>query len=315
MATNVTPQPAHPRATALARIRAAKSAWGPGASLAAIREGFETLLCPENDIPATDLNLAGIPAMAIGGDGNWLRPSVLFFHGGGFQVGSLQSHRGLMRDIARASGVPVIGIEYRLAPEHRFPAAADDCRAAFDSLVERGVAPHDIVLAGDSAGGHLALGLALDLKDDGRSPAGLVLISPWLDLSLSGGSYISRAALDVFSQPAQLRAMAKTYLGRDRQLTDPRIDLLSRNLTGLPPVLIHAGDHDITLDDAKTLANAATRATASHHLAIWPEMMHHFQMFADLPESIESLAAIGAFVRACLARDHQLSRLNEHDLF
>jgi len=300
MVSNTIPQSDDPRARALARIRAATSAWGHDTSLTAIRQGFETLLCLDDDIPATGFNLAGVPAMAIGGDDNCLSPSVLFFHGGGFQVGSFRSHRGLMRDIARASGVTVIGVEYRLAPEHRFPAAADDCRAAFESLVERGVAPRDIVLAGDSAGGHLALGLALDLKDDGRPPAGLVLISPWLDLSLSGDSYVSRAPLDVFSQPAQLRAMAKTYLGRNGQLTDPRIALLNRNLAGLPPLLIHAGDHDITLDDARALADAATRANVRHHLNIWPEMMHHFQMFSDLPESVESLLAIGAFVRACL---------------
>lgn len=295
------PQSADPRVAAIARIRATTNAWGPETSLAAIREDFAALLSPEGDIPATRFDLAGIPAMAIGGGGNGDRRSVLFFHGGGFQVGSFRSHRGLMRDIARAADVQVIGIEYRLAPEHRFPAAADDCRTAFDALIRQGVAAGDIVLAGDSAGGHLALGLALDLKNTGRAPAGAALISPWLDLSLSGDSYVSRAALDVFSKPAGLRAMAKTYLGRDGQLTDPRIALLDRDMTGLPPVLIHAGDHDVTLDDAKRLADAARRANVPHHLAIWPEMMHHFQMFPDLPESIESIAAIGDFVRACLA--------------
>jgi acetyl esterase/lipase len=205
-----------------------------------------------------------------------------------------------MSRIATAAGARVIGIDYRLAPEYRFPAALDDCASAYAALIAQGPAPRRVAVAGDSAGGHLALGLCLDAARRGCAPAALVLVSPWLDLSLSGASYASREALDVFSKPAQLRAMARSYLGRDGRLDDPRIALLDADLSRLPPLLIHAGDHDITLDDAVRLAGSATAAGVSCRLEIWPEMVHHFQVFEELPEAEDSVSGIGAFLRTVL---------------
>jgi acetyl esterase/lipase len=265
-----------------------------------IREGFELLLAPRAQPQADVMTLGGVPALAVGRECAATGRLILFIHGGGFQIGSPRSHLGLMSRIAAASEARVIGIGYRLAPEHRFPAALDDCKSAYAALVAQGLTPRRVAVAGDSAGGHLALGLCIDAARRGCPPAGLVLISPWLDMSLSGASYVSRQGLDVFSKPAQLRAMARSYLGRDGRLDDPRIALLDSDLGGLPPLLIHAGDHDITLDDAVRLNGKAAAAGVSCRLETWSQMMHHFQVFEELPEAEESVSRIGAFVRTIL---------------
>lgn len=281
-----------------ARIEAATGRWAAGATLAEIRTDFEAFLEGPEPAEVSEIDLAGRaatftrPAGAIDGG------VVLYCHGGGFQIGSPRSHRSLIARLAAAAGVAFVAPDYRLAPEHRAPAAHEDSLVAYRALIERGTPPERIVVAGDSAGGHLALRVALAARDTGLArPAAVVLISPWLDLALRGESYVSRAEKDIFSKPDQLRRMARTYLGRDGDPTAPAMSPLDARLDGLPPILVHAGDFDITRDDSVTLAERATAAGVDCMLEIWPEMGHHFQVFAELPEAARSIEAIGRFIR------------------
>lgn len=284
------------------RICSTTERWSNGATLADIRQDFEALPGGSEPPLVETVTHAGMRAAWFGGRAGPSAPrAMLFCHGGGFQIGSLLSHRGLMARLARAVSLPVLGFEYRLAPEARYPAAHDDAFAAYSRLVDD--LGHDarIAIAGDSAGANLALATALRAVRSGfPQPACLVLISPWLDLTMRGDSYRTRAELDFFSKPEQLRAMARTYLGRGGDPADPGCSPLYDNLRGLPPTLVHAGDHDITLDDATTLSALAEQENVDLRLRVWPGMFHHFQIFAELAEARQSIDEIGSFVRAHL---------------
>lgn len=294
------PGSADPFARVRARIAAATSAWAAGMTLAEIRAGFEAFLAEGEGAPQvtrTPLTLAGLSACAFDASEGEAGRTLLYCHGGGFQIGSVRSHTGLMARLAQASGMRVLGFDYRLAPEHRFPAAPDDAFAAYRALVEAGDRP--LALAGDSAGGALALGTAIRARDAGLPlPKVLVLLSPWLDLSMSGGSYSALAEKDIFSRPEQLRAMARTYLGRNHSPGDPAASPVLGDLAGLPPILVHAGAHDITLDDSRLLARRATAQGGRVEVEVFAGMCHHFQVFEELPEAALSLARIGADLRA-----------------
>lgn len=293
------------------RIVATTSNWTQDTTFAEIRAGFEALIAGPEPGDVRDIAIAGLPAtLTAPQNGAPERPDqqgrdqpgiVLFCHGGGFQIGSPRSHRSLLCRLAEAARVPVLAPDYRLAPEHRFPAAVEDCLAVYKAMIAGGQRPERIIVAGDSAGGNLALGVALQAREQGLGmPAGIVLISPWLDLTLRGESYSSRAGVDLFSKPAQLRAMARSYLGRGGEATHPLATPLDAPLSGLPPMLVHAGDFDITLDDSVLLAERSQAAGVTCDLRVWPEMYHHFQVFAALPEARESLEDIGQFIRARL---------------
>lgn len=282
-----------------ARIVAATSAWAAGMTLAEIRDSFEAFLGNGEGAPEvrrTPLTLAGLPACAFDAPGGDAGRVLLYCHGGGFQIGSIRSHASLMARIAAASGMRVIGFDYRLAPEHRFPAAHDDAFAVYRALVAAGETPRALV--GDSAGGALALGTAMRARDAGLPlPKALVLLSPWLDLTMGGASYATLAEKDIFSRPEQLKAMARTYLGRNHVPDDPAASPVLGDLSGLPPMLVHAGGHDITLDDSHLLARRVAEHSGRVEVEVFPGMCHHFQVFAELPEAAQSLARIGAFLR------------------
>lgn len=279
---------AHAITTTIAR-------WGEGATLGGIRADFEALLAGPLPVPGQAETLAGLPALRFVPPGAREDALVLFFHGGGFQVGSTASHACLMSGLAAASGATVLGVDYRLAPEHRFPAAHEDAFAAYAALASGA----RVVLAGDSAGGHLALSTALRARGEGLPmPAALVLISPWLDPEMAGESYTTRAARDIFSKPEALRAMARTYVGRGGDAAHAWLHPLRQPFTGLPPLLVQAGDDDITRDDSFALLSRAQQAGVACTLRVWPGMCHHFQVFDALPEAREALREIGAFIRA-----------------
>lgn len=222
---------------------------------------------------------------------------VLYLHGGGYCSGSLDTHRGVAGSLALAAGITVVSLDYRLAPEEPFPAALNDALLAFDQL-----APARTAIAGDSAGGGLAVATALALRDrGGAQPLALALFSPWTDLTQTAASYDTRAEADPMVSRGVLSLMADGYLAG----TDPRTTLASplfADLTDLPPMHIDVGDAEVLLDDSTVLAERARAAGVDVAIRIWPEMIHVFQAFPPsmVPEAAESLAAAGAFLAAHL---------------
>jgi epsilon-lactone hydrolase len=236
----------------------------------------------------------------------WLTPPgarasvvVLYLHGGGYVIGSPRSHRHLAAAIARASGARALLLDYRLAPEQPFPAALDDAVAAYEWLLAHGIASRHLVIAGDSAGGGLTVATLLTLRDRGRPlPAAGVCISPWVDLSCSGASYASKAAVDPIVTRDSVAMMAKAYAGAG----DPKTPLLSplfADLRGLPPLLVQVGSDEVLLDDALGLAERARRAGVDVAVEEWPAMIHVWHWFQPMLEDAErATARIGEFVRA-----------------
>jgi phosphinothricin tripeptide acetyl hydrolase len=235
----------------------------------------------------------------------WLRPAsaaagrvVLYLHGGGYVIGSARSHRHLAAAITGAAGARALLIDYRRAPEDPFPAAIDDAVAAYRWLLEQGTPPDRVVIAGDSAGGGLTVATLLALRDARVPlPAGGVCISPWVDLTCSGGSYRTKAAVDPIVRRAGVQEMARAYLGD----TDPRTPLASplfADLRGLPPLLIQVGTEEVLLDDAVELASRAKAAGVEATLEVWDRMIHVWHWFLPmLDEAPAAVEAIGRFAR------------------
>jgi len=244
----------------------------------------------------------GVPGEWVEGPGGSARATILYLHGGGYTVGSIRTHRALVARLAAATGARALVIDYRLAPEHPFPAAVDDAVTAYRWLVESGVAPSGIVVAGDSAGGGLTVALLVALRDAGDPlPAAAVCISPWVDLACTGDSMATRAAADPMVQRAPLLSMAEAYLaGRDART--PLASPLYADLRGLPPLLVHVGTAETLLDDATRLAARARAASVAVDLETWEDMIHVWHAFAPvLPESEAAIARVGEWARAHLA--------------
>jgi epsilon-lactone hydrolase len=223
---------------------------------------------------------------------------LLHLHGGGYVMGSCTSHRALTSQLAVACGMQAALPEYRLAPEHPFPAALDDAVGAYVALLDGGIAPDRIVLLGDSAGGGLTLTTLCALRDAGTPlPAAAVLLSPWTDMTFSGESLRTRAEVDPWLTPELLDPM-RQHFARAFDPKDPKISPLFADLRGLPPMLVHAGDHEILLSDSTRLVERAKEAGVTVELEVWPELWHVFHLFAPvLPDANDALSKIGAFVR------------------
>lgn len=225
--------------------------------------------------------------------------AILFLHGGAFLIGSPVSHRSITGRLAKLTGASVFAPDYRLAPEHPFPAALDDAFACYRALLSSGYAPERILVAGDSAGGGLALSLCLRLREEGLpQPAGLALISPWTDLTLNK---LAPVASDALLSAAWLTQGAAAYLD-GQSATDPRISPIFANLAGLPPTKIQSASEEILRDDSRRLAVAldAAGVWVSHreHSLMW----HDFQLYAGLvPEATQAVSEIAAFASARLS--------------
>jgi len=228
------------------------------------------------------VNAAGVPGL-------WAHPrprpeapaAVLYLHGGGYVIGSTESHRFMTAGIAAAGGISVLGIDYRLAPEHPCPAAIDDAVIAYQWLLSQGIRSDNLVIAGDSAGGGLTLTTLLALRDRGLPlPAAAVCISPWCDMTLSGASLTANAGTDYLTVEG-LRAYAKQYQ-HDLPPTDPRVSPLFADLSGLPPLLIQAGGAEVLLDDAREVARRAEEAGVEVSLEVTPHQVHVWHSFADV---------------------------------
>lgn len=248
----------------------------------------------------------GQPATLNGVSGEWVFPetgdggrTLLYLHGGGYALGSPLSHRDMVGGIADAAHARVFLADYRLAPEHPFPAAVDDAVAAYEGLLEAGVDPAKLCIAGDSAGGGLTVATLVALRDRKLPlPAAGICISPWADLTCSSGSMTSMAEADPMLRPDALRWMGGLYLNGQ----DPKSPLASpvyADLKGLPPLLIQVGTEEALYDDAITLSRVARDAGVDATLEAWEGMMHVWHLMAKLvPEGKQAIQVIGAFVVA-----------------
>jgi epsilon-lactone hydrolase len=251
------------------------------------------------DIKRERVDIGGMPAewsIAPGSDASRV---LLYFHGGGYCSGSILSHRRLVTEAGRAAKARTLAIEYRLAPEHPFPAALDDALSAWNFLQKSGIAAQHIAVGGDSAGGGLTVALIERLRDIGETVPGCAwLISPWTDLTLSGSTLVTKDAVDPIIHKAYLAELVEAYLPAAMSRRDPRVSPLYAELTGLPPTLIQIGDCETLLDDSTRFAAAAGAANVAVTLEIWPDMIHAWPMWnAHLEPGRRALANAGEFIR------------------
>ncbi|WP_343063864.1 alpha/beta hydrolase [Haloechinothrix aidingensis] len=272
--------------------------------------------------------LAGTDRRAVDGSapagvrvrGEWVRARrtcrddavILYVHGSGYAVCSARTHRGVTSRLSMATGLPVFACDYRLAPRHRFPAAAHDVRAAYDWLRAHGYSPDRIVLAGDSAGAHLAVDLVLELNRVGQQvPSTMVLFSPLVDPTLSLAREREKLRRDPMITAARARRIVELYT-RDADPTDPRLTLRFTEGQVLPSTLIQAGGAEMLADDAGSLARSIRSGGGTCELQVWPDQMHVFQAFAAvLPEGRRAMRGAAEFVRAELGRAPQKRELTE----
>jgi len=252
-----------------------------------------------DDIQLATVDVNGVPgewSIAPGSDASRV---LMFFHGGGYCSGSILSHRRMVTEAGRAAKIRTLAVGYRLAPEHPFPAAADDAMTAWRFLRAQGYAPSQIAIGGDSAGGNLTSVLINALraaKEDG--PACAWLVSPWTDLTMSGASLATKDAVDPIIHKAYLEELATAFLPSGVAHNDPRISPLFSDVTGFPPTLIQVGSNETLLDDATRFAAALGAADVPVTLQIWPEMIHAWPVWnAHLEPGRRALADAGAFIR------------------
>jgi acetyl esterase/lipase len=224
---------------------------------------------------------------------------IMYLHGGGYVMGSIDTHRELVARLSKAAQARALAIDYRLAPENPFPAAVDDSLTAYRWLLAQGYKPERIVIAGDSAGGGLAVSTLLALRDLGApAPAAGVCISPWIDFEAEGESMTSRAAQDPLVSREMILNLAKMYMGEKGSLREPLAAPINAYLNDLPPLFIQVGNSETLLDDSTRLADKAKEAGVDATLQIWDEMPHVWHLAAPvLPEGQEAIEKIGEFVR------------------
>ncbi len=264
------------------------------------RSYFETMaeLFPvAGDMKCEPVSVDGMKAEWIAAPEAAEDRAILYLHGGGYAIGSINTHRDLTSRIARAAQALALLIDYRLAPEHPFPAAVHDAAAAYRWLLSNGFKPERTVIAGDSAGGGLTVATLLALRDAGDPlPAAGVCLSPWVDLGVSGESMTTRADIDPLVTRDGVLAMAGYYLGN----TDPRTPLASpiyADLDGLPPLLVHVGTAETLYDDATRLAERAKAAGVNVTFEPWADMIHVWHYFASmLPEGRQAIDRVGEFI-------------------
>lgn len=248
-------------------------------------------------------NMTFMPARLGAIDGEWVgenggRQTLLYFHGGGFIAGSPQSHRPLIGRLVEACGVGAFSVDYRLAPECFFPAAVRDGVDAYRALLSKGVAGSSMILAGDEAGGGLAFAVALAVRNAGLAmPGGLIAMSPWADLSLSGFSILRNRKSDTVLDWESLFVSARHYL-RKSNPCDAYASPAYAAFTGFPPIMVHAGSNEILRDDASKLGDRAAAANVPVSVEIYDGMGHLFQGDAGRSEAKVSLSRLAQFIRA-----------------
>ena len=282
----------------------------PGVAPKTVRDRLNTLCARvAGEVHGVDIEKLQVGDMAA----EWIKPSkpdkdqltrtsgpkrtILYLHGGGYVIGSIETHRATVARLALASQADALIVDYRLAPENPFPAAVEDAEIAYQWLLDQGVAPNEICVAGDSAGGGLSLALLMQLRDKRRPmPAAAVLLSPWTDLAFSGMSHLTHKSADPIIALEGAMLAARHYLG-EANPTDPLASPLYGNFKGLPPLLIHVGSNEILLDDSTRVAEKARAAGVDVTFKLWPDLPHVFHGFQFLPEAQEATDEIGAYVR------------------
>lgn len=223
-------------------------------------------------------------------------PIVLYFHGGGFRIASALAYRSYGSHLAAVLGARVLLVEYRLAPEHKFPKAVDDCFAVWESLLAEGIDTGRIVIAGDSAGGGLAASVTMHALADGVLPAGVICCSPWVDLTITADTYDTNAESDKLFSRTSAEEAAPAYLGGADPM-NPIASPLFGDWDGAPPLLILVGDAEVLLDDSRKLAEVAKAAGVDVTLSIYPEMPHIWTMsYPAFPEAVEGVTEMAEFV-------------------
>ena len=271
------------------------------ATIADRRQGFDMLAAKfpvASDITCTRVDAAGVPAEWVVAPGAASERVLLYLHGGGYVIGSINTHRDLAGRLSRAAAARVLLIDYRLAPEYPHPAAVEDATAAYRWLLRHGATPAHTVIAGDSAGGGLTVATLVALRDAGDAlPASGVCISPWVDLEGIGESMTTKASVDPIVQHQGLVWFANLYLGGAQPRT-PLAAPLYANLQGLPPLCIHVGTAETLLDDATRLAERAKTSGVDVTLEVWEEMIHVWHLFAAmLPEGQQAIERVGAYIQ------------------
>ena len=250
------------------------------------------------DVKVESLEISGVSCEWISFADSSADRAMVYFHGGGYIVGGFDSHHGIAWRLAKASGLKVLLVDYRLAPENPFPAAVEDATACYRWLLDEGYLPEQLMIGGDSAGGGLAVAVLVNIKNLGLSqPSAAVLMSPWVELTVSGDSMDGNAKADPMLSRAALEFFAKNYLGdldRKATLASP----LFADLSGLPPMLIHVGSTEVLRSDAERLVEKIKQANGNAVLEIWPAMPHVFQLLAGwIPEGKDAVEKLGSFMR------------------
>jgi acetyl esterase/lipase len=287
-------------------LRRAKNLVTEGDHLSAVRRRMEAL----GRLQPLPPGVRVFPAEGCSVRAEWIVPNgaarervILYIHGGAFVACSPVTHRPLVARLTQAARVRALSLDYRLAPEHPFPAPLEDCLSAYRWLLANGFSPRSIVVGGDSAGGNLTLALLIALRDSGEPlPAGAFCLSPVTDMTATGGSRQTKAEVDpIFSNLSDAGRMIEPYWqGRDPR--NPLISPMYADLRGLPPLLLHVGEDEILLDDSVLFAERARAAGVDARVVVWPGMWHVFQaFFMFVPEAQESIEQIGEFIQGVLA--------------
>lgn len=284
----------------IARVRAVYGRWRRDTPVAQMRADWDALFW-RDEIPASrqDLLANGVDVRWIAAHGASHDRVLIYFHGGGYTMGSATSHHDLIARISQAANCRVLGVNYRLVPETVFPAALDDAIAVYRWLLDQGLPAVQIALAGDSAGGGLAAACLLAIKQQGLPmPGAAVLLSSLLDLEANAASYITRADADPFHQRPMILALAKRYLGAAGDPRNPLASPIHGDLRGLPPLLLQTGDRETGRDETVDFAAKARAAGVEVDVQVYDGMIHVFQQFAsELPQAREAIDDIGRFLR------------------
>lgn len=283
-------------------MMASRSTADPEMDLQTVRdmqEGLHLETAEPERVSYAGVDAGGVPALWCLPDGAADDRVLLYLHGGGFVTNSMHSHRKLAAHLAKATGARALVPDYRLAPENPFPAQLEDAVSAFRWLLAQGVRAEHIATAGDSAGGNLATGVVLKLREEGGPvPAAIVAFSPWYDMENSGATIDTNAATDVLVQRLGLEQMVEMFLGEHGSPSDPLANPLHADLAGLPPMFLTVGDQETLLDDAVRLAKKATEAGVDVTLTVAPGMQHVYQLMAgNAPEATEAIADVAAWLR------------------